>query len=111
MGNQEKNDGNLGTLITGLAVISTKIDNLMEKFEKLENQLETKVSASTFEAHLESHKNYLKNLDDRLVEERKHRENIKEDIAYSKGAARMAGGVWGTISSVLIGIATHFFTK
>lgn len=96
---------------TLLAVISTKLDNLIDKFEKLEEQLDTKVNSATFQAHLESHQNYLKNLDDRLVEERKHRESIKEDIAYSKGAARMAGGVWGTLSSILIGVITHFLTK
>lgn len=96
---------------TLLAVISTKLDNLIDKFEKLEDQLESKVNASTFEAHLESHKNYLKNLDDRLVEERKHRESIKEDIAYSKGQAKVHGGIWGLVSSILVGVVTHFFTK
>lgn len=96
---------------TLLAVISTKLDNLMEKFEKLEDQLESKVNNSTFQAHLDAHKKYLENLDERLVEERKHREAIKEDIAYSKGAARIAGGLWGTISSIIVGVVTYFLTK
>lgn len=104
----DKNDPNLSTL---LAVISTKLDNLIDKFEKLEEQLDNKVNTSTFQAHLESHQNYLKNLDDRLVEERKHREAIKEDIAYSKGQAKVHGGLWGLASSILVGLITHFFTK
>lgn len=96
---------------TLLAVISTKLDNLIEKFEKLEDQLDSKVNISTFQANLDAHKKYLENLDERLVEERKHREAIKEDIAYSKGAARIAGGLWGTISSIIVGVVTYFFTK
>lgn len=96
---------------TLLAVISTKLDNLIEKFEKLEDQLDSKVNISTFQANLDAHKKYLENLDERLVEERKHREAIKEDIAYSKGAARIAGGLWGTISSIIVGIVTYFLTK
>ena len=96
---------------TLLAVISTKLDNLIDKFEKLEEQLESKVNTSTFQAHLDAHKKYLENLDERLVEERKHREAIKEDIAYSKGAARIAGGLWGTISSIIVGVVTYFLTK
>lgn len=96
---------------TLLAVISTKLDNLMEKFEKLEDQLDSKVNASTFQAHLDAHKKYLENLDERLVEERKHRENIKEEMAYHKGQAKLAGTIWGTASSILVGVLTHFFTK
>lgn len=96
---------------TLLAVISTKLDNLIEKFEKLEDQLDNKVNISTFQAHLESHQNYLKNLDDRIVEERKHRETIKEEMAYSKGQAKVHGGLWGMASSIAIGIITHLFTK
>lgn len=96
---------------TLLAVISTKLDNLIDKFEKLEEQLDSKVNISTFQAHLESHQNYLKNLDDRLVEERKHRETIKEEMAYHKGQAKLAGTIWGTASSILVGVLTHFFTR
>lgn len=96
---------------TLLAVISTKLDNLIEKFEKLEDQLDSKVNISTFQANLDAHKKYLENLDERLVEERKHREAIKEDIAYSKGQAKLAGTIWGTASSLLVGVLTHFFTK
>lgn len=108
MGNLELPNQKTDTL---LAVISTKLDNLIDKFEKLEEQLETKVNSATFQAHLESHQNYLKNLDERLVEERKHRENIKEEMAYHKGQAKLAGTIWGTASSILVGVLTHFFTK
>lgn len=108
MGNSDLPNKSTDTL---LAVISTKLDNLIDKFEKLEEQLDNKVNNSTFQAHLESHQNYLKNLDDRLVEEIKHRESIKEDIAYSKGQAKFHGGIWGLVSSILVGIITHFFTK
>jgi len=105
MSNSDLPNKNTDTL---LAVISTKLDNLIEKFEKLEDQLDNKVNASTFQAHLESHQNYLKNLDDRLVEERKHRENIKEEMAFAKGQAKVHGGLWGMASSILVGLITHF---
>lgn len=96
---------------TMLAVISTKLDNLMEKFEKLEYQLEDKVNYATLQTHVETYKKNLETLDEKLSEERKHRELIKEDIAYSKGQAKLAGTIWGTASSLLVGVLTHFFTK
>lgn len=105
MNNSELQNKSTDTL---LAVISTKLDNLIDKFEKLEEQLDSKVNSSTFQAHLESHQNYLKNLDDRLVEERKHRETIKEEIAFAKGQAKVHGGLWGLASSILVGLVTHF---
>lgn len=108
MNNSDLPNKNTDTL---LAVISTKLDNLIDKFEKLEEQLDNKVNSSTFQAHLDAHKKYLENLDDRLVEERKHRENIKEEMAFSKGQAKVHGGLWGMASSIAIGLVTHFFTK
>lgn len=108
MNNSELPNKSTDTL---LAVISTKLDNLIDKFEKLEEQLESKVNSSTFQAHLDAHKKYLENLDSRLVEERKHREGIKEEMAYHKGQAKLAGTIWGTASSILVGVLTHLFTK
>lgn len=58
-----------------------------------------------------SHELYLANLDTRVVEERKHREEIKEDIAGFKGATRVAVGAWATLSSIIVGVITHHMTK
>ena len=96
---------------TMLAVISTKLDNLMEKFEKLEYQLEDKVNYATLQTHVETYKKNLETLDEKLSEERKHRELIKEDIAYSKGAAKVAGGLWGSVSSLIVWAITYFISK
>lgn len=58
-----------------------------------------------------SHEQYLGNLDTRIVEERKERENIKIEMSFAKGAAKFAGILWGTISAIIVGVATHFLNK
>lgn len=72
---------------------------------------EIRVKVSELDSTVKSHKKYLENLDERLVEERKHREDIKEEISFFKGGVKLAVALWSVISSIIVGFVTHFLTK
>lgn len=63
--------------------------------------------------YIESNGLYMKNLDDRLVSAAKDRGAIREELSYFKGVAKasgaIGGAIWGTISAIVIGVATYFF--
>lgn len=58
-----------------------------------------------------AHEQYLGNLDNRVVETRRDIGGIREEMSFAKGAARLGGALWGTLSSVVVGVATYFITK
>ncbi len=58
-----------------------------------------------------AHEQYLGNLDNRVVKTREDIGFIREEMSFAKGAARLGGAVWGTASSIIVGVATYFITK
>lgn len=76
---------------------------------------EINVHLAKLSSKVAAHSEYLTNLDSRIVEERKARQEIREEIAFAKGvhknAGAVAGGVWGVLSSILVGVGTYFLTK
>lgn len=72
---------------------------------------EVKTHLATLNGKVASHEKYIGNLDTRIVEERTHRESIKEEISYFKGGIKIAVALWSALSAIVVGTVTHYLSK
>jgi uncharacterized protein YwgA len=106
-------------IMVGMEYNTKLTEGIVQKLSGIESDVKAGVrQINAIEIHLAtlngkvmSHDTYLKNLDDRVVEERKHREDIKEEIATYQGGTKIIATIWVTVSSIIGGVVTYLFTK
>lgn len=108
-----------GKLIANMEYNTKLTEGIVQKLSGVDSDMKAigrqisgiEVHLANLNGQVASHAKYLTNLDERIVEERKHREGIKENLASVSGATKVVATLWGTVASIVVGVATYFFTK
>lgn len=109
----------IGKMMSAMEYNTKLTEGIVQKLSGMESDTkfmgkqinDINVHLAKLNSKVASHAQYLGNLDNRIVEERQHREEIKEELAAYKGGTKIVATLWGTISSIVVGVTTYFITK
>ena len=72
---------------------------------------EIKTTMGSYGAQLKNHDGYLDNLNRDIIDDRKTIATVKEEMSAMRAVGRMAGAVWGTVSSIIVVLVSYFLSK